>query len=72
MSFVNKKNLNSNLENFKTSNVQDADEGGALPLGPVQGFVNAMDQPTKQTFVCCFTKGLYSKVSLQGGRVGRE
>lgn len=72
-----KKKSNPNLENLKTSNVQDADEGGPLPFGSVQSFVNAMDQPAEQTLICGFSQGLNSKVSLQaergeGRRMGRQ
>ena len=65
------KHFNPNLENLKTSNVQNADEGGSLSFGSVQSFVNAMDQPAEQTLICCFSQGLNSKVSLEEGRRGR-
>ena len=62
----NVKDFNSNLENLKTSNVQDANEGCPLSFGSVQSFVNAMDQPAEQTLICGFSQGLNSKVSLEG------
>lgn len=64
----NWKDLNSYLENLKTCNVQDADEGGTLSFGPVQSSVNAMNQPAEQTLVCGFSQSLHSKVRLEGGR----
>lgn len=53
------------LEYFKTGNVQDADEGGTLPFGPVQSFVDAVDEPAEQTFIRGFRQSLHSKVSLE-------
>lgn len=54
------------LENFKAGNVQDAQEGRALPLGFVEGFVHPGQDPAEEAFVCCFGQGLYRKVSLRG------
>lgn len=55
------------LENLKASDVQDANEGGALSLGPVQGLVDAVDQPAEQPLVGGLSQGLYRKVSLEDG-----
>lgn len=57
--------FNTNLKDFKARNIQDANEGGTLPLGSVESFVNAMDQPAEKTLICGFSQGLDSKVSLE-------
>ena len=53
------------LEDLKAGDVQDADEGGALPLGAVQGLVDAVDQPAEQTLVRGLGQGLHRKVCLE-------
>lgn len=62
-----KKKKIQNLENLKASDVQDAYEGGALPLGSVQSSVNAVNQPAEQALICGFSQGLDGKVSLGSG-----
>lgn len=52
------------LKYLKASNVQDANERGPLPFGPVQGLVDAVDQPAEQTLICRLGQGFNSKVSL--------
>lgn len=61
---MNNKEFNTNLENLKTCNVQNTNEGGSLPFGSVQSFINAVDEPAEKTLVCCFAQSLNSKVSL--------
>lgn len=53
------------LENLKAGNVQDAQEGGALPFGLVQGFVHPGEDPAEEPLIGCFGQGLYCKVSLR-------
>ena len=52
------------LEDLKAGNVQNADEGSSLALGPVQGLVDAVDQPAEQALVRGLGQGLHRKVSL--------
>lgn len=59
----------TDLEDFKSSDVQDADERGSLPLPAVQSSVDPVDQPSEQTLVRGFGQGLNGKVSL-GGETG--
>lgn len=54
----------TDLEYFKSSDVQDADERGSLSLPAVQGSVDPVDQPSEQTLVRGFGQGLNGKVSL--------
>lgn len=61
-----------NLENLKTSNVQNADKGGSLPFSPIQSFVNAMDQPAEQTLIRRLSQGLHCKVGLRSRGVSRQ
>ena len=43
--------LSSHLEDLKSSNVQDANEGGSTPEGAVQGLVHTEHNPLEQTLV---------------------
>lgn len=47
------KHKYQHLKNLKACDIEDADEGRPLALGPVQSFVDAVDKPTKQAFICC-------------------
>lgn len=58
----------TNLEDFKTSNIEDAYEGGSLSLSAVQSSVDPVDQPSEQTLVRGLRQGLNSKVSLEEER----
>ena len=59
------KNTQTHLEDLKASDVQDAYEGGALPLPAVQSSVYPVDQPSEQTLVCSLGQGLHRKVCLE-------
>jgi hypothetical protein len=52
------------LKDFKTSHVENADEGGALPLSPVQGPVQSVDQPAEHALVARLADRLDGKLSL--------
>lgn len=52
------------LEDLKPSDVEDADEGGALPLGLVQRFVDPHDEPAEHPLVRGLGQGLHSKLCL--------
>lgn len=66
-----KKHDNEHLKDLKTSDIQNANERGPLTFGPVQGFVDAMNQPAKESLIGCLSKGFNSKVSLKGKQRGR-
>lgn len=53
------------LEDLEASNVQDANEGGSLAFGPVQGFVDAVHEPAEQALVGGLCQGFHCKVRLQ-------
>lgn len=55
----------TNLEDFKSSNVKDSNEGGSLSLSAVQSPVDPVNQPSEQTLVCGLGQRLDGKVSLQ-------
>jgi len=55
------------LEYLKASDVQDANKGSSLALGSVQSFINAVNKPTEQPFVCGLGQGFHCKVSLVRG-----
>lgn len=54
----------AHIEDLEAGNVQDPDEGGALPLGLVQSLVDAQHQPAEHAFVGGLGQGLNGKVSL--------
>lgn len=56
----------AHLEDLKSSNIQDADEGGSLPLPAVQSSVDPVNQPPEQTLVRRLCQSLNGKVRLQG------
>lgn len=56
---------NQHLKDLEASDVQDADERGALAFGPVQSLVDAMDEPAEQPLVCRLGQSFNSKVSLR-------
>lgn len=58
------------IEDLEAGNVQDSDERGALPLGLVQGLVDAQHQPAEHALIGGLGQGLNGKVSLGGGAPG--
>lgn len=66
-----RKHYNEHLKDLKTSDIKNANERGPLTFRPVQGFVDAMNQPTKESLIGCLSKGFNSKVSLKGKQRGR-
>lgn len=59
------KQHNHHLKDLKASDIEDADERRPLAFGPVQGLVDAVDQPAEQPLICCLGQGFNSKVSLR-------
>lgn len=59
------KHHNQHLKDLKASYIQDANERRPLTFSPVQGLVDAVDQPAKQPLICCLGQGFNSKVSLR-------
>lgn len=53
------------LKDFKSSNIQDANEGSPLSLSPIQSFVDTVNKPAKKPFICSFCQGFYCKVCLK-------
>ena len=66
--FLETPQTETHLEDFKASNVKDANEGSSLPLGAVEGFVDARDQPLEHALVASLRDGLHSKLHLQNTR----
>jgi hypothetical protein len=61
------------LKDFKTGHIENADEGGALPLGPVQGPVQSVDQPAEHALVARLADRLNGKLGLLLGlRLGHK
>lgn len=60
------------LKYLKASDIQDAQEGGCLPLTLVQGLVDSCENPVKQTLVHGLSQSLHCKISLTGGEGGRR
>lgn len=60
----------AHVEDLEAGDVQNPDEGGALPLGLVQGLVDAQHQPAEHALVGGLGQGLDGKVSLRGGTPG--
>lgn len=56
----------TDLEDLEASNVQDAQEGGALAGTAIQGPVEAQDQPAEEALVGGLGQSLQCEVSLQG------
>lgn len=52
------------LEDFKTSHIEDADEAGALSLGAVERAVDAVHQPLEHALVAGFADGFNSELDL--------
>ena len=52
------------LEDLKASNVEDADEAGALPLGPVQRAVDPCYDPFEQSLVRGFADRFNGELNL--------
>lgn len=53
------------LKNFKSSNIQDSNERCSLTFGPVQSFIDAMNEPAKEPLVGSFCQCFYCKICLQ-------
>lgn len=56
----------AHFKDLEASDVQDADERGALPLGLVQSLVDAQHQPAEHSLVGGLGQGLDGKVRLGG------
>lgn len=52
-------------KDFKTSNIEDADERGTLALGAVQRAIDAHHNPFKETFVQSLANGFHCKFTLK-------
>ena len=52
------------LEDLEAGDVQDADEGGPLPLGLVQGLVDPHHQPAEHPLVGRLSQRLHRKLRL--------
>lgn len=39
------------LEDFKASNIQDADKGDTLTLGPIERLVDSSHEPSEETLI---------------------
>jgi len=52
------------LEDFEAGNIQDADEGGPLSLGPVQRPVDPHDDPLEEALVHRLGDGLDGELNL--------
>lgn len=52
------------LKDLKASDVEDADEGGSLPLGLVQSLVDPEDQAAEHSLIRSFGQSLNSKLCL--------
>ena len=53
------------LEDLKTGNIEDADEGSPLPLRPVQRAVDPHHDPLEQALVQRFADRLHCELALQ-------
>ena len=53
------------LKDLKASDVQDAQEGGRLPLALIQRLVDSGQDPTKQPLVHRLSQSLHRKISLE-------
>ncbi len=53
------------LEDLEAGHVEDADEGGALALGPVQRAVDAVHQPAEHALVARLRNRLHRKLHLK-------
>ncbi len=60
------------LKNLKAGDVQDAQEGGRLPLTLVQRLVDSGQDPTKQALVHGLSQSLHRKISLEEEEGGVE
>lgn len=56
----------AHIKDLEAGDVQDPDEGGALPLGLVQSLVDAQHQPAEHPLVGRLGQGFNGKVSLRG------
>lgn len=56
--------LTTDLEDFKSSDIEDADEWGPLSAGSVQRLVDPEDQPPEHPLVQSLSNGLHSKLHL--------
>lgn len=56
------------LKDLKSSNVQDSQERGPLPVGLVQGFVHTAEDPAEKALVRGLGQSLDGKVGLWGER----
>lgn len=54
------------LKDFKASNVEDSQEGGALAFGLVQSFVHSKQDPAEEALEYGFSQGFSGEVSLSG------
>ena len=52
------------IEDLEPGDVQDADEAGPLPLGPVQGAVDPGDDPLEEALVHRLGDGLHGELDL--------
>lgn len=55
----------TNLKNLKSSDIQDSDERRPLPFGPVQSFIDTVNQPAEEPLVGSFCQSFYCKVCLE-------
>ena len=62
----------THVEDLEAGDVEDAEEGGALPLGAVQRAVDAGDQPLEQTLVARLRDRLDRKLHLYAGVSGEH
>lgn len=56
------------LEDLKPRDVQDPQERSPLPVGLVQGFVHAAEDPAEEAFIRGLGQSLYGEVCLRGER----
>lgn len=56
---------NDHLKDLKAGDIQDADERSPLTFGPVQGFVDAVNQPAEEALVGRLGEGLNGEISLE-------
>lgn len=61
---MHEKQHNDHLKDLKASDIQDADERSPLTFGPVQGFVDAVNQPAEEALVGRLGEGLNGEISL--------
>lgn len=55
----------THMEDLKTSNIEDADEGRAFSLASVQTFVDSSDKPFEKPFVHRFGESFHGEFNLR-------